>query len=359
MTNKIILTDDMLAAAFAFRKAELWNELDDSDIFAVMLNNGQVGFCSVLGFNKNQYALGFYFGENGFNTYLKLIEMDGAPLIEMQEMAMSFDCINVFFEDEDEHAAFREEESRKTIEDYATRNKLIVPSAHGWPYFSRMRPAKMATGILDPKDAEWVTEALNAAVEVARKVHSEGTKAAGFDHGGDYASNEGGKLIPLLTLVDGQYQWSKIRTPEYVPDTYQNPDYMDDDKLDKLDTSKKTGLWQCRVAHMGATVKSKIDVIPYYPLAIFVVDRTKALVPFPPVTLEEEVTDLTVLLDRFADEMILTRQVPRTIEVNDPRTYALLEDFCVQKGIHLNMVANMPQLDELIMYLNHATDSDD
>lgn len=75
--------------------------------------------------------------------------------------------------------------------------------------------------------------------------------------------------------------------------------------------------------------------------------------------LEEEVTDLTVLLDRFADEMILTRQVPRTIEVNDPRTYALLEDFCVQEGIHLNMVANMPQLDELIMYLNHATDSDD
>lgn len=360
MENKTILTDDMLKAAFAFRKSELWNELDDSDIFAVTLSNGEVGYCCVMGYNNSQYALGLYVGQNGFKTYLNLIESASASYPEMHELAKSFDCINVFFEDGYEDMSFLTEDTKNVIENYAVKNKLIIPSSHGLPIFSRVRPAKVPTEIYDSNDAAWITEALNAAVEVARKVRTEGVKVAGFDHGGEYASKEGGKLIPLLTpLPDGQYQWGKIRTPEYIPDTYFNPDYMDDDRLEQLDAIKKKGLWQCRVAHFDAAVRSQIDGISYFPLSLFAVDRTNGNVPIPIVSLEEEITDETVLLDRFADKMIETGLVPRTIEVNDPRTYALLEDFCVQEGIHLNMVANTPQLDQFILYMNESTKMDD
>jgi len=45
----IILTDQMLDAAFAFRKAQPWNDLTDSDVFAVKLPDGKTGYCCVMG----------------------------------------------------------------------------------------------------------------------------------------------------------------------------------------------------------------------------------------------------------------------------------------------------------------------
>ena len=41
----MILTDNMLEAAFNFREAEPWKELTDSDIFAVKLQNGNNAYC--------------------------------------------------------------------------------------------------------------------------------------------------------------------------------------------------------------------------------------------------------------------------------------------------------------------------
>lgn len=45
----MILTDSMLDAAFRFRETEAWKMLDDSNIFAVRLSNGQNVYCTIMG----------------------------------------------------------------------------------------------------------------------------------------------------------------------------------------------------------------------------------------------------------------------------------------------------------------------
>lgn len=54
----MILTDSMLDAAFRFRETESWKMLDDSNIFAVRLSNGQNVYCTIMGNGGEHYSLG-------------------------------------------------------------------------------------------------------------------------------------------------------------------------------------------------------------------------------------------------------------------------------------------------------------
>ena len=45
----MILTDEMLMAAFRYRETHLWEWLDDSMVFAFVLSDGETGYCSVMG----------------------------------------------------------------------------------------------------------------------------------------------------------------------------------------------------------------------------------------------------------------------------------------------------------------------
>ena len=62
----MILTDSMLDAAFRFRETEAWKTLDDSNVFAVRLSDGQTVYCSIMGNGGEHHSLGIYIGENGF-----------------------------------------------------------------------------------------------------------------------------------------------------------------------------------------------------------------------------------------------------------------------------------------------------
>ena len=52
----MILTDSMLDAAFRFRETEAWKTLDDSNVFAVRLSDGQTVYCSIMGNGGEPFA---------------------------------------------------------------------------------------------------------------------------------------------------------------------------------------------------------------------------------------------------------------------------------------------------------------
>lgn len=62
----MILTDEMLAVAFRYRSTNLWELLSDSDVFAFRLSDGETGYCSVMGFGGEHFALVFYRGKRAF-----------------------------------------------------------------------------------------------------------------------------------------------------------------------------------------------------------------------------------------------------------------------------------------------------
>lgn len=357
---KEILTDEMLAAAFEFRKTELWDELDDSQIFAVELSNDEIGYCCVMGNNGTHYSLQLYIGDKGFSTYLDMVHSGELSELDLREQSMTYDCISVDYEDEDDEISFLSEEAKNKIRDYARRNKMIIPKDHGWPSFTRSYPGKAPVGIVDKEEAKLIVETLNAATALSKMIDdSDGIEELGFEPFGDYADDEGGKEITLIypdSDCEYGFDWDGTETPAHIVPEYPAPDYEDDERLDKLDTIKKKGIWQCKVCHFYSPIMDSKDGIPYYPLGLFFTDRTRDYM-IPPVLLDEDGDDIK-MVDGLADAMINNKMVPLTIEVNDPRTYGLLQDFCVQEGINLNRVARLTQLDRLRMFINQAMQHD-
>ena len=60
--KSMILTDELLMAAFCYRESNLWNYLDDSMVFAFRLSDGETGYCCVMGHAGEHLSLGFYRG---------------------------------------------------------------------------------------------------------------------------------------------------------------------------------------------------------------------------------------------------------------------------------------------------------
>ena len=95
--------DKLYQLAFAFRKAKLWKSLYDSELFAVTLPDGEIGYCCVMGAAGEHLALALYVGSSGLDSYRLLQEvgdMDVSPL-KASEIMLSQDCLQCSFENKD------------------------------------------------------------------------------------------------------------------------------------------------------------------------------------------------------------------------------------------------------------------
>jgi hypothetical protein len=64
--------------ASEYLRAELWEDLTDSDVFGVELEDGRIAYCCVMGNSGIHKGLGIYVGKRGFRTYLDQINKDNA-----------------------------------------------------------------------------------------------------------------------------------------------------------------------------------------------------------------------------------------------------------------------------------------
>ena len=71
----LLITDQLLQSAFALRKAEPWELLNDSNVLAVSLSSGVIAYCCVMGHAGSHHSLGIYEGADRFSTYLKTLEL--------------------------------------------------------------------------------------------------------------------------------------------------------------------------------------------------------------------------------------------------------------------------------------------
>ena len=125
----MILTNEMLWAAFDLRRAAPWKKLTDSDIFAVKLSSGEIGYCSVMGHGGEHYALGLYIGRKGFTSYLNSLYFNNAAPFVFQQLAMMFDCINCDFM----NAADMDAKTKRRIRAFVAHRGLKIQRPHGWP----------------------------------------------------------------------------------------------------------------------------------------------------------------------------------------------------------------------------------
>lgn len=348
----MILTDEMLMAAFRYRETNLWEWLDDSMVFAFVLSDGETGYCSVMGNAGEHLSLGFYRGAKGFATYLKTIGAGDMPKRELFEQYLTYDCINCDFMNSAD-ASGLDKKAKERIKEFAKAKGFKIRRPNGWPDFTRYAGNKVQKGIVNHRDAQDITEALNAAVAMAKQLetpvwttHRENLyDKCGFDLMHRYPTSKGGKIVPLLIPKDdGTYSLGTTKLPPLMKDKYENVTFSNDIAVYKLKTMQHIGTWECRFIHVPQIVNEPGAAFPYYPsLLLFV--NVEDHFTFPVMPNEPVDENPQALLSELFGTFTRMDFCPNTLHVCDDKTKALLSDFCMKTGILICTKKSLPALD--------------
>lgn len=352
----MILTDEMLTAAFRYRKTDLWKDLEDCDIFAFRLSDGETGYCCIMGKAGTHLAVGFYRGAKGFTSYLKTITPPVDEKIFREEL-LALEFINCDFMNSADTVNL-DENAKAKIREFAKTNDFKICRTNGWPDFSQHLKYARPFGITEPRDAQDITEALNAAICVATEIAIAKNNGEnfynklGFTANSKYPSAKGGKTVPfLIPNGDGTYTWSQTKLPALVKDRYPKVKYKNQIMTARLTDMEHHGTMQCKLIHLMAPLKTAQDKTAFFPsMLLCVEENTQTILPITPQTTIKE--NHTQRLHDLATVLLNAGRCPAIIKVADEQTMCLLEDFCSKTGIKLLQGKDMQELYDAWDYIS-------
>ena len=153
----------MYEAAIRFKEIESWGWMSDSDVFGVQNpENGQIGYCCIMGELGEVLALAVYLGTSGLEGYLRISFGDILPgdidLLTIQE------CLMASFEDRN----FLKKPDLYMIKKLG----LKFRGRNNWPLFRRYRPGYFPW-YLTASEARYLALALQQATEVALRFRED------------------------------------------------------------------------------------------------------------------------------------------------------------------------------------------
>ncbi|MDE7245689.1 MAG: hypothetical protein K2O18_17190, partial [Oscillospiraceae bacterium] len=152
-----MISEKLFEAAFLYKKTKLWKSLLDTEIFAVRLPDGEIGYCSVMGFLGEHCALGLYTGDRGCQSFWTA--MNGPELPDLTGFMLSQDCMQCAFEAKDELA----KEEAEAVRRYARAHQISLRGRNAFPHFIRFRPNCLPWFLKDKLEQTYLCEALCAA----------------------------------------------------------------------------------------------------------------------------------------------------------------------------------------------------
>ncbi len=361
-------TKELYLLAAAFHKVRLWEHLDNSELFAVQMPDGEILYACVIGRLGEHLALALFPGREGLDSYRLLYEApDRMRESEVAELASSQDCVMCSFE-------MKKKLRPRDLEELR-RFGLSFRGKRAFPLFQRFRPYKHPWYLEDATDEERLRQGLLAGLEIARRMEGVPVQQDMFhpaDHGvpkealGFAEGVSGGIEVPLLTRQkDGDFEWGKIRLPEPAEKAYPSPLLTDEIALAGLRKMARVGAWECGlIMYTQPTVDEEEDgsappgepeSAPYFPFLLFMVDHDSGLLLHH---------GLARTLDRHAGEMIgalaeVMRKhgIPHEFFVRDERTRALLAGVAGQLNIRLTLRGDLHFLQEAENSLLHPVDA--
>ena len=150
---------ELYTAAIKFQKKECWNWMWDTDLFGVQNpENGDIGYCCVMGKAGEHFALGVYLGSEGLRGYLKMRSKKGYPTLE--EVLKYQNLLMASFEGKE----YLFKEDLQIIKEIGLKFDKYQP----WPLFRNYRP-EYYPWFLTASEAKYLTLCLYQAIEIANR----------------------------------------------------------------------------------------------------------------------------------------------------------------------------------------------
>lgn len=186
-------------AAIAYRDLKPWEWMYDGDMFGVQdPESGEIGYCCIMGNAGEVYALGLYPGDEGFKSYLLLLNQPDEISMEDQfALGLNQLMFKVEFVDRSELSEKDLKQIKALGLKFRGRNQWVqaryhLPGTLGWP--------------INAEQAKRLTHALRQACEVAARYKENEDVLYGKDDK---------MLLRVPEQKEGQLNWKdKYVTPK-------------------------------------------------------------------------------------------------------------------------------------------------
>lgn len=343
------LYDDILSLAFRIRELEPWEDLDDSDVYAIRMQDGSEIYIVTLGLGGESFDIQFYEGKESFQTYLAMLNASSLPDFEIMEAHNWSNYKSIMFQEPDDEVMDPLEYS--IIEEWAKAHNVEIRSEHGYPFPQYFRPHRCPTMWMTDPELLRFKEALEAVVWFSQLIlDTEELTGLGFKSYRDYVTTKGGKVVPLIVKTPEGYKVERTKLPGCIT-AYPTVTLPKSD-LQPLRFLQKSAAQFCRLVHLPGWVGSEDNKEnAYLSLILLCVDKNDGQVS---ITEPCELSDSYELdiLRQYMTKVQKDGCLPQRIITDDPRTEALLKGFCHQLNIILELKhTRIPQLTEVCQHL--------
>ncbi|MDO9530452.1 MAG: hypothetical protein Q7J27_15030 [Syntrophales bacterium] len=243
--------------ATEFKKIECWDWMYDSDLFGVQNpDDGQIGYCCVLGNFGEMFGMTMYLGSEGLGGYLKL---QSGEITETDPDVLHYQkCLMISFEDRD----YLQKEDIQLIKKLG----LKFRGRNEWPMFRSYRPGYVPW-FLTKEEALFLTAAIEQAIDVALR----------FEEDEDLLTAPGGNeyLIRIPDKIEDIILWEdRWMKPAPVEKTRVLDDRVDEVRIQKIKKGavKTDSIWEIEIAFAPMPVGEKKER-PYFPKMLAVMDH--------------------------------------------------------------------------------------
>jgi len=323
------LYDDILSLSFKIRELEPWEDLDDSDVYAIRMSDCSEIYVATMGNGGQSYDVQLYDGQESFQTYITMGNALSLPAFELMEAHNWAKYKSIMFQDPED--GVMEAGQYKLIEAWAKNHNIEIADGHGFPFPQNYRPHYYPTMQMSDEELIRFKEALEAIVWFSEQLlDAEKLTDLGLKPFREYPTAKGGKVVPLIVRTTDGYKVERTKLPGRI--TEYKTVSLPESEIQSLRFVQKSGAQFCRLIHAPGFIENGSN--PYSLMVLLCVDKKDEYLTMTEMcelrdTLERDV------LRQFIEKAKKEEKLPQRIITDDPRTEALLRDFCQQLGIIL------------------------
>jgi hypothetical protein len=310
-------------AAIEFKKIKSWEWMNDGNMFGVQNpQNGENGYCFVLGKLGEVFALGVCLSSSGLETYLR---MQSGKIIEGDpDVGFIQDCLMASYEDRDYLA---QEDSKIT-----KQLGLKCRGKNSWPLFRNYEPGYYPW-YLNRDEVIYLTQVLVQAKDVCLRFKNNNNllNPPEKDH----------YLVRVSEMSENGMTWKdKWLTPPPLPQKEEFKRTIDEVQIRRIKkSSKKTNqVWE--VDFFFAPTPIKEEGRPYFPHMILISDHNSGQIVhmnlFGNAEYQKEFQDNFLL---FIEEK---SSIPARVLIKREEVIDLLEPFSSKLNFNLQLVEDLP-----------------